>query len=125
MSRSEWLAGPRRHVYPALFFIALALYIFIAIFVAPELDAQVRPLALDEMASSSGRIFIGTVTAVHGGLDQRGDIVTFTTFRVEQAISGVSDATMTIKQIGGSANGIETYLAHMRYFRQGEHLMVM
>jgi hypothetical protein len=88
-------------------------------------QAQVRSINLREMTASAGTIFVGTVTDVHGGRDSHGDIVTYTTFSVEQAIHGVSGTTVTVKQLGGEADGMTTRLAHMRYFQRGERVLVM
>ncbi|MEO5930245.1 MAG: hypothetical protein ABIR47_09965 [Candidatus Kapaibacterium sp.] len=88
------------------------------------LTAQVRTLNLREMVGSAGTIFIGSVTGVSSGSDEHGDIVTYTTFRVEQPIYGVSIGNITVKQLGGTSNGLSTKLEHMRYFRTGERVLV-
>jgi hypothetical protein len=92
---------------------------------ASTAHSQVRTIDLREMVKFSGMIFIGTVTDTHGALDEHGDIVTYTSFRIEQGISRVPGTAVTIKQFGGRANGLETYLPHMRYFRAGERVLVM
>jgi hypothetical protein len=89
------------------------------------LAAQVRTLGMPEMVNSAGAIFIGTATDVHGGYDEHGDIVTYTTFNVEQPIHGLAGSTVTVKQLGGQAGGLTTQLAHMRYFTRGERVLVM
>lgn len=70
-------------------------------------------------------IFSGTVTEVRGGLDERGDIVTWTTFRVEIPVRGVMPGSVTIKQFGGKTEKGMMYLEHMRYFVEGEQVLVM
>lgn len=97
----------------------------LALFCALPLAAQVRTLTFQEMVSSAGTIFVGTVTDVHGGTDEHGDIVTYTTFRIEQPILGASGSTILIKQLGGNDRGLSNRISHMRYFQKGEHLMVM
>ena len=87
--------------------------------------AQVRTLGLQEMVNSAGMIFSGRVTEVRGGRDAHGDIVTYTTFAVEQGVRGVSGSWVTIKQYGGESDGLSTRLQHVRYFQQGEKVMVM
>jgi hypothetical protein len=89
------------------------------------LAAQVRTLGLREMVASAGTIFIGTVSDTHGAYDEHGDIVTYTTFTVEQPIHGVAGSTVTVKQLGGDAGGLSTRLEHMRYFHRGERVLVM
>lgn len=90
-----------------------------------ESTAQVRQVALPEMVSSSGMIFAGHVLHVEGKTDERGDIVTETTFRVETPIRGVLPGTLTITQYGGTSSEGTMLLAHMRYFREGERVLVL
>lgn len=89
------------------------------------LYAQSQALTLRDMVTAAGRIFVGTVIQTRGGVDDRGDIVTWTTFRVEQNLLGAAASTVTIKQFGGEARGLSTRIPHMRYFTAGEHLVVM
>lgn len=95
------------------------------LFSSPLLHAQARPLTLREMVDAAGRIFVGTVIETRGGIDNRGEIVTWTTFQVEQTLAGQPASTVMIKQFGGEARGLSTRIPHMRYFTRGEHLMVM
>lgn len=105
---------------PRLLLLVLALAIL-----SGTLTAQVRQINLSEMAASSGIAFVGTVAMVHTGLDESGDIVTWTTFRVDRPIGLLPVAMVTVKQIGGTANGISNYLTHMRYFKTGERVLAM
>jgi len=82
-------------------------------------------MTIPDMVGAAGTIFIGSVVETRGVLDERGDPVTHTTFRVEQAIKGTSSATFSIKQYGGKTSTVTMLLNHMRYFRQGERVMVM
>jgi hypothetical protein len=67
-------------------------------------------LALDlaELESRADRIFVGTVELVTSGRDDAGLPVTWTTFRVDEALKGVSGAHVTVKQLrsGSGAGGI-------------------
>lgn len=101
------------------------LYLLCLLAASTALDAQVRVLDLREMTRSAGPIFIGTVTGVRGGTDEHGDIVTYTTFNIEEAIHGVPANGLTIKQLGGETPALSMRLEHMRYFRKGERVLVM
>ena len=101
--------------------VALALAVVATI----PLTAQVRQINLREMVGSAGVAFVGTVVETHGGLDDDGEIVTWTTFRVEQPIGFVPVHLVTVKQLGGTANGLSHFLSHMRYFTLGERVLVM
>lgn len=95
-------------------------------FLSPSfLPAQVRTLDLREMVKSSGMIFIGTVSQARGATDEHGDIVTYTTFRVERALHGTPGNGTTTKQFGGDVGNMGTRLDHMRYFHEGERVLVM
>jgi hypothetical protein len=118
--RQPRLCHPQMQLLAALAFLLLALP-----FMAHPSQAQVRSINLREMIASAGTMFVGTVTDVRGGRDSHGDIVTYTTFSVEQNIHGVSGTTVTVKQFGGEADGITTRLEHMRYFRRNERVLVM
>lgn len=88
-------------------------------------QAQVRTIELREMVRSAETIFAGRVTEVKGGLDEHGDIVTYTTFSVENNVKGATSMTITIKQFGGRWNGRTLLIPHLRYFQKGERVMVM
>lgn len=106
----------------------LSALLFALLLAVPMLqaEAQVRTLDLREMVHSSGAIFIGRVIQVHGGVDRYGDVVTYTTFLVEEPIHNVDLGTaFTIKQFGGETQELATYVTHMRYFRYGERVLVM
>ncbi|MCE7935005.1 MAG: hypothetical protein DYG96_10480 [Chlorobi bacterium CHB2] len=88
-------------------------------------QSQVRTIELREMVRSSETIFAGRVTEVRGALDERGDIVTYTTFSVENNVMKAGSMTITIKQFGGRWNGRTMLIPHARYFQKGERVMVM
>ena len=97
----------------------------LSLLVPPLLQGQVREVDLKEMIATSGMIFSGVVTEVKGGLDEHGDIVTWTTFRVDSPIRGVRPGAVTIKQYGGVTDKGTMLLAHMRYFVEGERVLTM
>lgn len=104
---------------------SLLLLFSLALLSSPLLRSQVRQVDLKEMIESSGMIFAGVVTEVEGGEDENGDIVTWTTFRVESPIRGVIPGSVKIKQYGGITSKGTMTLAHMRYFVEGERVLVM
>jgi hypothetical protein len=77
------------------------------------------------MVGSAGMIFTGLVAEVHGGLDEHGDLSTFTTFVVEQPLRNVFGPVVSIKQFGGDDGTTSMRLPHVRYFEPGERLVVM
>lgn len=97
----------------------------LAFLTAPLLMSQVHEVDLKEMITSSGIILSGVVTEVEGALDENEEIVTYTTFRVEVPIRGVTPGSIKIKQLGGVTDRGTAVLAHMRYFTEGERVLVM
>lgn len=96
----------------------------IVLFAAATANAQVRPLGLQEIVQSAGTSFIGTVTGTRYGYDANHDIVTYTTFRVDEAVTGHPASVVTIKQLGGVMDGLDTRISHIRYFKKGEKVLV-
>lgn len=100
--------------------------VILALLTLPLMAESVTDLPLNQMVRESEVIFVGTVTESRGGVDENGDVATWTTFRVEGAVRGVlPGGTRTVKQFGGEANGLNTEIEHMRYFSRGERVLVM
>lgn len=94
-------------------------------FITQQTMTQTRQVDLTEMVGAAGMIFVGQVTEVRAGLDEQGEIATWTTFRIEQPLRGVLPGSTTIKQYGGAAAEGTVMVAHMRYFTEGERALVM
>jgi hypothetical protein len=93
-------------------------------FIIDPAIAQVRALGLQEIVQSAATSFVGTVTALRYGYDNDHDIVTFTTFRVDETVIGRPASVVTIKQLGGVMDGLDTRVEHIRYFTKGERVLV-
>lgn len=107
-------------------FPVLCVVLLTGTFLLPKpASAQVEQVSLVEMIASAGTIFSGTVLDVEGLVDERGNIVTRTTFRVDYPVRGVLPGTHTITQYGGHAPEGSMVLAHMRYFSEGERVFVL
>lgn len=87
-------------------------------------SAQVRPLGLQEIVQSAATSFVGTVTGIRNAYDENHDIVTYTTFRVDETVTGQPSSVVTIKQLGGIMDGLDTRIEHIRYFKKGERVLV-
>jgi len=103
---------------------SLLALLLVSVYLPASVYAQVREMDLREIVGDAGKIFVGTVQKVWGAIDQNGDIVTYTTFKVEENVEGVSSKTITIKQLGGEYNGTNTRLAEIRYFTPGERVVL-
>ena len=86
--------------------------------------AQVRQLGLGEIVQTANVICVATVTDVKTEVDKSGDVVTISTFKLEETIAGKPQKTFKIKQIGGEHKGISHKLEHIRYFLKGERVLL-
>ena len=104
-----------------LLLFSFALFV---VYASETARAQVRPLGLQEIVQSAGSSFVGTVTGTRYGYDANHDIVTYTTFRVDEVVTGHPSSSVTIKQLGGVLGGLDTRITHIRYFAKGEKVLV-
>ncbi len=93
--------------------------------VVPVADAsRVLPLNLPQLVEDAGKIFVGKCTEVRTGKDpQSGLIVTWTTFEVQEGVKGDVQEVETIKQIGGTHEGV-TATTFTPVFRVGEEVLL-
>ena len=87
-------------------------------------SSRVLPMSLPQIVEDAGKIFVGKCTEVKSGKDPESRfIVTWTTFEVSQRIKGEVGETETIKQIGGTHEGI-TLTSFTPKFRVGEEVLL-
>lgn len=96
-----------------------------ALVVRPAGAMTVLPLDLDALTAGAGTIFVGRVTRVDPGVDERGIAAVWTTFAVEQTLKGAAGPTLTLKQLGtsGMPNGAGAY-PNVPRFAPGESVML-
>lgn len=80
---------------PIVFLLALVLST-----ARPAAAMTVLPLDLAELTAGAGTIFVGRVTRVDPGVDERGIAAVWTTFAVDDALKGAPGPTLTLKQLG-------------------------
>ena len=79
---------------------------------------------LPQIVEDAGKIFVGRCTGVRSGEDpETGLVVTWFTFEVLQGIKGVLGETETIKQIGGTYEGL-TVTSFTSTYRVGEEVLL-
>lgn len=66
----------------------------------PAAAMTVLPLDLAELTAGAGTIFVGRVTRVDPGVDERGIAAVWTTFAVDDTLKGAPGPTLTLKQLG-------------------------
>ena len=84
--------------------------------------ASVRPMDLDAVVDDAAIVFQGRATESRSAVEASGEIVTYTTFQVEEPIKGPVGMTHMIKQIGGrvgdkvyKVDGIPSFSPGQRY----------
>jgi hypothetical protein len=88
---------------------------------------SVLPLYLDEIVDSAAVAFEGTVVSNRTTRDDAsGFVVTYTTFRVHEALKGNPGETVTIKQVGGElpAEGIREKAYGVPRFTAGQSVVL-
>lgn len=89
----------------------------------------VLPLDLPALTAGAGTIFVGRVTRVDAGIDERGIAAVWTTFVIEATLKGATGPTLTLKQLGaplgasGTSGGVRPYPNSPR-FAPGESVML-
>jgi hypothetical protein len=108
----------------------LLLTALVAAFAArPAVAMTVLPLDLAALTAGAGTIFVGRVTRVDPGVDERGIAAVWTTFAVEQTLKGAAGPTLTLKQLGasfgasGTPNGARVF-PNVPRFAPGESVML-
>jgi hypothetical protein len=89
----------------------------------------VLPLDLPELTAGAGTIFVGRVTRVDPGVDERGIPAVWTTFAVEETLKGAPRPTLTLKQLGAPLGASGTPSVARGYpsvprFAPGESVML-
>ena len=97
--------------FKALFmkmFRSLAFFSFLVLALPATQATTVIPPTFDELVSDADTIFEGTVTGLRSEWTGQGaerHIVTYVTFKVEDAIKGTPGAEYTIRMFGGTVDG--------------------
>ena len=103
--------------------LATLAVLLVALFpaVAPH-AASVRPMGFDAVIDDAAIVFQGRALENRSAVEASGEVVTYTTFQVEEPLKGPVGATHTIKQIGGRAgdriyrvDGIPSFTPGQRY----------
>lgn len=107
--------------------LLFALAASLAFVVSTAHATSVLPLYLDEIVDSAAVAFEGTVVSNRTTRDEAtGLVVTYTTFKVHEALKGNPGETYTIKQIGGDlpAEGVRQKSHGVPRFTTGQSLVV-
>lgn len=89
----------------------------------PLQATTVIPPTLDELVKDAEMIFQGTVTDVRSewaGSGKERHIVSFVTFRVEDAVKGKPGATYTLEMVGGTVDGRTQEISDAPKFKVGD-----
>ncbi len=98
------------------------LFLFIVICISlPTLATTVVARSVEELAARSSHIVVGRAVRTWSQWNADQHVVfTYTEFAVERSLKGSAPVTVTVKQLGGHANGIVQKVAGARPLRAGE-----
>ncbi len=98
-----------------------------ALFAAPAMAQETRPVTTPELVARAQKIILGEVIAQYSAWDDQGrNIYTYTTLRVERTIkSEHADTVLMIRQLGGKVGAIESHVSGAPQFFPGERTLVM
>ena len=81
----------------------------------------VKPMSIEDLTSAASSIVEGQATVSWSAWNPQHTLVyTFTRFRVSKTLKGEPDATVTVKQLGGSAGGYTQKVAGVHPMRTGD-----
>jgi hypothetical protein len=100
-----------------------SLALLAAFFVSSLHGTTVIPPTFDELVSRAEVIFKGSVTEVRSqwvGEGAQRHIVTYVTFKVEEAIKGAPGTTYTMRMLGGTVDGQTMEVSDSPKFKKGD-----
>ena len=87
----------------------------------PSLATTVVARSVEELAARSSHVVVGRAVRTWSEWNAEQRVVfTYTEFAVERSLKGSGPATVTVKQLGGHANGVIQKIAGVRHLRVGE-----
>jgi hypothetical protein len=95
----------------------------IALTIATTRATTVIPPTFDQLVSDAEMIFEGTVSAMHSewaGQGSERHIVTFVTFKIQDAIKGAPGMETTLRMFGGTVDGQTIEVADAPRFKLGD-----
>lgn len=105
-------------------FLRSSIFALAALFVLAATRATtVIPPTFDDLVTNADAIFEGTVTGLRSEWTGEGSnrhIVTYVTFKVEDAIKGATNADFTIRMFGGTVDGHTMEVADAPRFKVGD-----
>ena len=103
-----------------------ALLGFLMVIAAVSVEGStIRYLPLDEMAIRADQIFTGEVVGITSQMNARGTgIYTFVTIAVDEYLKGGRRSVLTLRILGGEAEGYRLVVPGSPVFRLGEEVLV-
>jgi len=85
-----------------------------------------QPITTENLVKRSAKILVGEVVSQYSAWDDLGrEIYTYSTLRVNEIIkSDREDSVVVIRQLGGEVGNIESHVAGLPRFKEGEQVLV-
>ena len=92
---------------------------------ALALATSVRPMSIERLTTESTHIVHAQAIEHHAAWNaEHTRIFTYTQFRVSQTMKGGAPSVITVKQLGGHADGYDMKVAGVRYWQNGEEAVL-
>ncbi|MFU8803064.1 MAG: hypothetical protein ACNA8W_04565, partial [Bradymonadaceae bacterium] len=94
------------------------------VFSAPALASTVVELDLESLVANSDDVIIGKVQSVESRVEEDGRVYSYITISVSEALKGDHEEELVIRQIGGRADDLVTYVPGMPEFVAEEEVFL-
>jgi len=99
--------------------------IFVLLAAATGAATTVIPMSLEELARAASHVVEGrALNSWSAWNSQHTLIYTYTSFQISRSLKGGAVQTITIKQLGGTADGLTQKVAGVRRFQAGEDALL-
>ncbi|MGI9103791.1 MAG: hypothetical protein ACR2IF_15230 [Terriglobales bacterium] len=85
----------------------------------------VIPMSVEELTAAATQVIEARAVSSRSAWNAEHTLIfTYTTFEVQRALKGAASPTITVKQLGGSAEGYTQKVAGVRYAQTGEQTVL-
>src|ERR1700741_320694 len=107
------------------FRVALLALLAFALITSPASASVVIPPADDDLIVHADAVVLGQVTDIESHDDQRGKLSTYITIAIDEALKGdLTQATVTIRELGGQVGGRMGWVFANAEFTVGERVLL-
>lgn len=103
----------------------LLVFLVFALLLAQAVATTVKPLSVEELTAKSSDVVVARAASSYSQWNpERTRIYTYTRFQVTRGLKGSVVSEVTVKQLGGSAEGYTQKVAGVRHWKTGEQAVL-